>query len=426
MKRMVNAMKKTIGLFVVILTALILVSCGDSKPSNEFTIATWAAGTELSEFNEIVDKVNEAAEGKYVINTLSIPSDYYIKLSTQIAAKKAPEFFWLTQELISKYADLGAIVDLTDYMEQSEVLNADDYYEGVIQSALFNDKYWGLPWIANPFIVYYNKTMFNELGVTPPSETDDWSWDDFIEVSRQIAGKTYRGKSVYATVIEGNPNIETFIWSGGGDILASDGKTVLLDSEGTKRGVGNLVTLFRENLIPRYNTISYARNVYFERQEVAMYMGGIQDDFERKITLMPEADRFELGYAPIPTDPSGKSNPFDWTASTVMSQSVKDKDLAYEALEALTLAFFEWKIAPPIKGTLENIKTIAPDKTPALATIEHALANARSANYTEKWTELSDLYLWRGLYLPILQNPEVDYIDLIDKAAANMRSKIGA
>src|SRR5690554_8184784 len=110
MKRMVNAMKKTIGLFVVILTALILVSCGDSKPSNEFTIATWAAGTELSEFNEIVVIVNEAAGGKYVINTLSITSDYYIKLSTQIAAKKAPEFFWLTQELISIYADLGAIV----------------------------------------------------------------------------------------------------------------------------------------------------------------------------------------------------------------------------------------------------------------------------------------------------------------------------
>ena len=30
--------------------------------------------------------------------------------------------------------------------------------------------------------------------------------------------------------IEGNPNIETFIWSGGGDILDSDGKTVLVDT----------------------------------------------------------------------------------------------------------------------------------------------------------------------------------------------------
>lgn len=417
-------MKKILGILLLTIATVTLAACTNNTPSNEFTIATWAAGTELTEFNAIVKQVNDQAEGKYTIKTLSIPSDYYIKLSTQIAARRAPSFFWITQELISKYADLGAIVDLTDYMAASESLNEDDYYEGVIQSAQFQDKTWGLPWIANPFIVYYNKTMFQALGVDMPTQTDDWTWAEFIETSREIAGKTYKDKSVYATVIEGNPNIETFIWSGGGDILSSDGKTVLLDSEGTKAGIGNLVTLFRENLIPRYNNISYPRNVYFERQEVAMYMGGIQDDFERKITLMPEADRFELGYAPIPSDPSGKSNPFDWTASTVMSSSVKDKDLAYEALEALTLAFFTWKIAPPIKGTLDNIRTIAPDKIPALPTIEHALSNARSANYTEQWTELSDLYLWRGLYLPILQNPNVDYIDLIDKAAANMRTKI--
>lgn len=419
-------MKKLLGMLMFAMATLVLVSCTESKPDNEFTIATWAAGTELDEFNEIVKNVNEAAEGKYVIRTLSIPSDYYIKLSTQIAARRSPDFFWLTQELIARYANLGAIADITEYLNSSEQLTADDYYEGVIKSAEFDNKYWGLPWIANSFIIYYNKTMFDTLGVQAPTPTDDWSWDEFIEVSRQIAGKTYRDKEVYATVIEGNPNIETFIWSGGGDILDSDGTTVLVDTEGTIRGVGNLVTMFRENLIPRYNTISYARNVYFERQEVAMYMGGIQDDFERKINLMAEADKFELGYAPIPTDPNGKSNPFNWTASTVMANTVKNKDLAYEALEALTLAFFTWKIAPPIKGTVNNVAIIEPTKAAALETIEHALQNARSANYTEIWTEISDTYLWRGLYLPILQNPSVDYEDLISKAGAGIRSRIGA
>ena len=142
---------------------------------------------------------------------------------------------------------------------------------------------------------------------------------------------------------------------------------------------------------------------------------------KEKINLMAEADKFELGYAPIPTDPNGKSNPFNWTASTVMANTVKNKDLAYEALEALTLAFFTWKIAPPIKDTVENVAIIEPTKAAALETIEHALQNARSANYTEIWTEISDTYLWRGLYLPILQNPNVDYEDLISKAGAGIR-----
>lgn len=417
-------MKKIIALLLAGIATFLLASCGSGRPDNEFIIATWAAGTELSEFNAIVRSVNEEADGKYVIKTLSIPSDYYVKLSTQIAGGRAPEFFWLTQELISRYAQLGAIADLTDHFEASEQLTPDDYYEGVIRSAAYDGKYWGLPWIANPFIVYYNKTMFDALGVETPSPTDDWSWDDFIDVSREIAGNTYRGKEVYASIIEGNPNIETFIWSGGGDILDDDETTVLLDTAGGIRGISNLVTLFRENLVPRYNTISYARNVWFERQEIAMYFGGIQDDFERKVSLMPEADQFEIGYAPVPSDPNGVSNPFNWTASTVMSSRVANKDLAYEALEALTLAFFEWKIAPPIQGTVERVAEIEPTKINALETIEHALSNARSANYTPAWNAISDRYLWRGLYLPILQNPQVDYEQLVRNAAAGIRDYI--
>ena len=182
-------MKKLLGMLMFAMATLVLVSCTEGKPDNEFTIATWAAGTELAEFNEIVKNVNEAADGKYVIRTLSIPSDYYIKLSTQIAARRSPDFFWLTQELIARYANLGAIADITEYLNLSEQLTADDYYEGVIKSAEFDNKYWGLPWIANPFIIYYNKTMFDALGVQAPTPTDDWSWDEFIEVSRQIAGK---------------------------------------------------------------------------------------------------------------------------------------------------------------------------------------------------------------------------------------------
>lgn len=413
--------KILIGILAV--SALLSFSCKKAVKSNEFEVATWDAGNELKEFTEIVDKVNAQANGKYTIKVLSIPSDYYIKLSTKIAAKKAPDFFWLTQELIAKYASLGAIVDITGFFNQSPNLKPDDFYEGVIKSARYKGGYWGLPWIANPFIVYYNKTMFEALGIQPPQPDDDWTWDEFIDISRKIAGKTYRGKPVFATVFEGNPNIETFIWSGGGDILAEDGTTVLLDSPGTVKGVGNLVTMFREHLIPRFSEITNPRNVYFEKQEVAMFLGGVQDDFERKIGLMDSADKFELAYAPIPSDPSGKSNPFDWTASTVMSVQTKDKALAYEAMEALTLAFFEWKI-PPIKGSIDTIVKINPDKKAALQTIGHALVNARSANYTDKWTDISDTYLWRGLYLAILQNPDADYEDLIKKAAEGIRSKV--
>ena len=109
-------------LLTMIMVVLSLNGCGTKKKEendNTFTFATWAAGTELEVFQAIIDKVNEKANGEYQIEVLSIPSDYYVKLSTKIAAGNCPDFFWLTQELISKYAQMGALANITEQFEKS-------------------------------------------------------------------------------------------------------------------------------------------------------------------------------------------------------------------------------------------------------------------------------------------------------------------
>ncbi len=381
MKKMLSV-RKTLGLTLVLamLTGL-LSGCGEAeKDKNTFTFATWAAGTELEEFQAIIDKVNAEANGEFKIEVLSIPSDYYVKISTKIAAKNCPDFFWMTQELISKYAQMGALADISQQFENSQVLTPDLYYEGVIASAMYDGSYWGLPWIANPLIVYYNKDMFQELGVAMPDPTDDWTWEEFLDVCRAFSGKQYNGNTVYGTVVDGWPNIETFIWAGGGDIIAADGQTILLGSEAAQKGMGYLHTIVKENLSPRYAEVASLgdNNVWFEKQRVAMYFGGMQDNFETKIAAMNEDEQFEIGYAPMPMCDDGGAWSFDWTASTVMAKSLEGNELAYRALEAVTQAFFEWKIAPPVKDSLDNIVEINPRKADAMDTIAYTMEYALS------------------------------------------------
>lgn len=229
--------EKIVTLGLILIMALGIVGCSKKSEENHFTFITWAAGTELEELKAIVEKVNTQANGEYVIEVQSVPSDYYIKLSTQIAGKRSPDFFWMTQELVSKYAELGAIADLTKLFTKSEKLKPEQYYEGVLASATYKGSYWGLPWIANPMMVYYNKTMFENLGIECPAKTDDWTWEKFIELARELTGTTnYKGESVYGYVVDGWPNIETFIWAGGGDIIAEDGRDILLDSQQAMKG----------------------------------------------------------------------------------------------------------------------------------------------------------------------------------------------
>ncbi len=421
-------MKKIIVLILMSFLALNIVGCKkNQRLENHFQFATWAAGEELNEFKKIVDQVNADANGEFVIETLSIPADYYIKVSSMIAAKNAPDFFWLTQELVSKYAELGAIADLTNQFEGSEQIKPEDFYEGVLASATYKGKYWGIPWIANPLIVYYNKDLFLQAGVTPPTATEDWTWEEFIEISRTLKGTlNYKGEAIYATVVDGWPNIETFIWSGGGDIVSADSKNILLDSNESLNGLANLHTIISEELTPAYSSISSlgSNNVWFEKQRVAMFMGGAQDNFEYKLTLMNEADRFELGYAPMPVAADGSPWAFDWTASTVVSKKLEGNALAYKALEAMTRGFFNWKIASPLKGETDNIATIQPLKAAAVETIEYTLNYARSANYTPEWSDINDM-LWYDLYIKMLVDPEFNYESEARMIAEEARRLIG-
>jgi multiple sugar transport system substrate-binding protein len=399
----------------MVCTALLLTGCSNAgSRKTTFTFATWAAGVELQEFNEIIDRVNQKADGKYKIEVLSVPSDYYVKLSTYIAAKKTPDFFWLTQELISKYAKMGAITDITDKLESSSNLTKEQYYPGVLKSAMYEGRCYGLPWIANPLIVFYNQDLFDEAGIPYPSPDGEWTWDEFIDIAKRLTttkadafGNEYKQ---YGYVVDGWPNIETFIWAGGGDIIAENGVDILLDSQESINGLAILSKILKAGISPSYSEVSSlgSNNVWFEKQRAAMFMGGIQDNFETKVSEMPESEQFRIGYAPMPVGLDNKSHSFNWTASTVMSRQLAENPLAYEVMETITLEFFRWKIAPPIMGEIDQVAEINPLKEPALNTIQICLNNARSANYIPEWNEINNS-LWLKLYSKILNDPDFDY-----------------
>lgn len=415
---------------VFLIGLLFFAGCtGAKKEKNTYTFATWAAGEELKEFSAIIDKVNREADGQYKVEVLSIPSDYYVKLATYIAAKKTPDFFWLTQELISKYAELGAIADLTEMFKASQVLTPDQYYPGVLRSATYNGRHYGLPWIANPLVVYYNKDLFDAAGVPYPPATGGWTWDEFIETAKALTrtvrdqnGNTYQQ---YGYIVDGWPNIETFIWAGGGDIIADNGVDVLLDSQETIQGLGILQKILKAGITPPYREVGSlgSNNVWFEKQRVAMFMGGIQDNFEVKVARMPKEEQFRIGYAPMPVGLDGKAHAFNWTASTVLSSKLAKSKQAYAVMEKLTLEFFKWKIASPISGEVERILEIAPAKAAALETIQICLNNARSANYVPEWNEINH-HLWLKLYNAMLNDPDFDYESQVKAIAAEARRLI--
>jgi hypothetical protein len=157
-----------------------------------------------------------------------------------------------------------------------------------------------------------------------------------------------------------------------------------------------------------------------------MFMGGVQDNFEFKVGLLPPSDQFEIGYAPMPVNLDQSRSAFNWTASTVMHKSRADNPLAYKALEALTMSIFDWKIAPPIKNSEDKIAQNVPLKINAVDAINFTLNFARSGNYIPEWDGTSGINhrLWYDLYYKMILDPNFDYTTAAREIAAFSRDLI--
>ncbi|MCK5129302.1 MAG: sugar ABC transporter substrate-binding protein [Clostridiales bacterium] len=384
----------------------------------EIRFALWAGGKELDEFQAIADEVNAEANGEYKIIVESIPDNYIQKLSTQFSGKNAADLIWLSQDNIYAFAELGALYDITDLNQNSstEILKEENFFTNIIKTAKYDNKLFGIPWIANPVIMYYNTSLFDKYGVDLPKADKDgvigtegeWTWDDFIALAKQFPNGD--GAEDYGWITGGWPPIEMYLWAEGGDILDENYKSVINTPESIK-GLELAKEILTSGITPDISTVwDQGFSEMFLNGQIAMIMAGAADDFElREMNNMTVDD---IAYGVVPSGVDGKYHSFNWTASTVMNADTENPEMAYKAMEAMTLKFFGWKVTPPIKGGIDLIdEMLEGTKVISKPTIVAALADTRGGNYHTAYAEID---IWRNLFEPLLL--ETDSFDSAEMA----------
>lgn len=113
----------------------------------------------------VIGPINELQD-QYEVQVIAIPSDCRTKLVTMMAGRAAPDLFYLSQEHVQAFASQGALLDLTERIAGSD--------HPVI----------GLPWVAQPVIVYCNADLFRRAGVALPDGR--WDWAQFVQTARRL------------------------------------------------------------------------------------------------------------------------------------------------------------------------------------------------------------------------------------------------
>ncbi|MGF7048221.1 multiple sugar transport system substrate-binding protein [Paenibacillus sp. DS2015] len=362
-----------------------------TKPTEKvkLKVATWAGAEELREFGELVAKVNTSATD-YEIEVQSIPADYYQKLQTMIAGKQSPDFMWLSQEYVAQYASLGAIAPLDEHLTGVANYKADDYFQGTIDVGQYKNQLYALPWISQPYVLYYNQDLFEKAGVALP--TNDWTWEDFI-----TAGKELTKDGEWGALLNNIPTA-MYTWSYGGDVFDKEGN-IKLDSPESIKGLEMYQTIIKSGIAPaRAQADSMGNGDMFKTGKVAMFVGGAGDDFEK-------TSNFKLGMV-VPPHGTEKVT-FSWIGVTAMASKTKNPTIAAKALVDMTNAIHEWKVVAPTKSGFDLIKTSRPEKEYAIEAIRQASEVARGFNNQPKQSEI-DGAIWEKLTQAIEKGDDVN------------------
>lgn len=355
-------------------------------------LATWAGADESKELQAVLDKINAKSTTFEIVHEPA-PADYYTKVQTMFAGNTAPDLLWLSQEYIAPYASKGALMDLTDRLAKDTrgAAKLDDYFPMVLESAKLNGKTYGLPWIAQPVIVYYNKALFAEKNV--PLPTNDWTWDQFLDAAKKLTDKS---KGIYGTAFNGWPPVHMFIWQAGGEVIAPDLKSSPVDSPEALKGLEFYAKVIynEEYAAPRNVLNEQGFAEMFKKGKVAMFFGGATDDLDR----VPGLD---VGTVVVPKGPKSQTT-FAWSAATVVNAKTKYPQQAYDALVELTEGIHNWKVLPPRKSlaTKEQIVKIEPRKEKAADTIVKAAQDMRAFRVIPKHQEWDTIF-WEQLQDPL-------------------------
>ena len=209
--------KKTAAMVLAVLMAFSMTACGngstqkedDSTATDQETTETTetaetadnaatentASGDETVELHwlnkcesdveaQIWQQIADLVHEKYPNITVTIENtdwtSYWTKLPVELASGNAPDLIYMNFSRASDYTN--SMLSISDYIEKDEDINIDDFYSGILDSFIFDDQVYALPYDFGPYIMYYNKDLFEKAGVKEFPET----WTEFLDAIKKL------------------------------------------------------------------------------------------------------------------------------------------------------------------------------------------------------------------------------------------------
>jgi multiple sugar transport system substrate-binding protein len=200
--------KRTLTFGVVAAAALFLAACGGSSssstPSSKTfgvnatgTVHFWARQATDGPAKALVAGFNATHKNLKVVLHLTPPNDDTSQLATAIRAGSVPDVVGLNDIDVPTFSHEHALMDITQYVNALPYKTA--LSPGHLKLATINGHYYGLPYLADLSVLWYNKKLFKEAGLNPNAPPANYA--QIVADSAKISAL---GHGIYGFSFAGN------------------------------------------------------------------------------------------------------------------------------------------------------------------------------------------------------------------------------
>ena len=266
--------------------------------------------------------------------------DYATKLKAAIAGKQIPDVFYIAQGDIQAYVNNGVVLDITEYVEDSDTLDLDNIWEYGVDSYRFDGSLVGegaiyaLPKDVGPFSFGYNKTMFEAAGIPLPDVDTPLTLQEFVDISKQLTVDLDGDGELdqWGTGLNVQWSLQSFAWSNGADFLNDDRTKVTVDTPEFAEALQWFADLSNVEGITPSTSQAQTLDTYqrWMSGQIAFFPVGPWD-----VSTYAELD-FDWDLIPYPAGKTGESATWVGSLGIAVGSTTEDPELSAKLVEYLS------------------------------------------------------------------------------------------
>jgi multiple sugar transport system substrate-binding protein len=322
----------------------------DSYADEQITLDLWELSANEQLMRELLDKF-EAQNPHIKVNLQQLTWEYgFDKFIISLAAGNAPDICELGTTWMSRIASSGCLLDIT-----TDIADIRDKYF-LWETAVYDNKVYGVPWLSGTRVLFYNKDLFSENGLNPQAPPRTWA--ELLAAAKKIhsGGRGIWGFSISAGEPESPwQQFLPFVWAAGGRVLSADLKNCAIDSPQTLEALEFYRELSRYSIIERQSQI----NELFAEGKVGMQVSGSWN-----LRLIPNLNpqlNFGVAFLPERGERPSEYNAFGGGELLVITKKSRHPREAMQLIKFLTekenvmaLVKVQQNVVPAQKDALDD------------------------------------------------------------------------